>query len=101
MNLEEKIDAAFEAAKAAVSEAKARYGNDRGSCGFSWVEVPDGRSPLAKALKKRGAQRHWHRGVYIWNPGESNWQNIDVTAAGSRAFAALFPGEAHAASRLD
>lgn len=102
MTLELKIQQAFEAAQMAVSETKASLRNDNFPCGFGWVEVPDGHSLLAKALKaNHGGRKHWTKGVYIWNPGNSNWQNVDVAYAGARAFAALFPGEAFAQSRLD
>jgi hypothetical protein len=99
--LDQQIDAAFETAKRAVEASKKAHGSDRGSCGFAWVQIPDGRSQLAKALRARGHDKHWDKGVLVWNPGESNWQNIDVARAGASAFASCFPGEAHAASRLD
>ena len=101
--MQDLINAAFIKAAAAVKEAKAQYnGHDRGACGFAWVQIPDGRSKLAKMLKahKKGS-KHWSKGVCVWNPGDCDWQNVDVNRAGALAFAQCFPGEAIAASRLD
>lgn len=103
MNLEQKINAASAAAAEAVAAAKLQAGEDRFPCGFAWVEIDDARTPLAKALKASGLARKntGRRGVTVWNPGKSNWQNVDVARAGAAAFAAAFPGEAHCCSRLD
>jgi hypothetical protein len=103
MELDAQIDLAFTKASEAVTKAKAQHGNqDRGCCGFAWVQIPDGRSKLAKALKTHTkCSKHWQKGLLIWNPGDSNWQNVDVAAAGAYAFAACFPNEAIASSRLD
>lgn len=101
--LDQQIAAAFAAAEAAVAAAKAQHGNeDRGMCGFAWVQIPDGRSKLARKLKahEKGS-KHWAKGVLVWNPGDSNWQNVDVARMGAEAFAACFPNEAFASSRLD
>lgn len=101
--MEQLIEKAFAEAEKAVAAAKAQHGgNDRGMCGFAWVQIPDGRSKLAKLLKahEKGS-KHWTKGVCVWNPGDSDWQNVDVARAGAAAFAACFPGEAFASSRLD
>ena len=99
--MQTQIDEAFAKAKEAVSQAKAQYGTDRGACGMAWVQIPDGRSKLAKLLRAAGCSKHWTKGVLVWNPGDCNWQNVDVNRAGAVAFASCFPGEAFAGSRLD
>ena len=94
---------AFTKAQEAVARAKEQHGNqDRGMCGMAWVQIPDGRSPLAKALRLHfGATKHWSKGALVWNPGKADWQNVDVNRAGATAFAECFPKQTLTSSRLD
>lgn len=105
MDAKALLDEAFTAAEKAVNEAKNRYGSDRGMCGFGWAHFPSGRGPLASAMKADPrCSKDYRKGYVAWNPGRSNWQNVDVAAAGAHAFAAAlkphFP-EIYATSRLD
>lgn len=105
MDVQALIDEAFEKAEEAVKKAQAEYGNDRGMCGFAWAHFPSGLGPLAKVMKADPrCDKAYKKGFQAWNPGKSNWQNVDVAAAGAHAFAAHlkphFP-EVYATSRLD
>ena len=63
-------DEAVKAANDAATQKNQELGpeKDRGlDCGFAWLHVPDGRSGLAKWLKKHvGANKHWDKGVFVW-----------------------------------
>jgi hypothetical protein len=84
---------------------------DGGSCGFAWVSLYkfngkklDGRSKVAKELKRIGVGQNWNRTFEIWNPSNFPCQNIDTLEVGARAAAEVFQKygfEAYAGSRLD
>lgn len=80
---------------------------DRGCCGFAWVEVAVERtnSKQAKELLAAGFRKdHKPRTLSMWNPGELPVQNIDIKEAGAYAYAAYLSAlglRAYAGSRLD
>lgn len=104
MELRQVIEGAKAAAKQAVAEALSRYG-EGAYCGFAWVQIPDGRSPLVREMKKMGVgSKHWQKGWQVWSPGEHHGQSMDVHEAGARAYAAFLRQhgfEAFMGSRAD
>jgi hypothetical protein len=76
-------------------------------CGFAWVEIKvDGRSKIAKDLKKIGFEKSWQSGrLYLWNPSEFASQSVDVLEAGAISYAdtmrELTGLDFYAQSRLD
>lgn len=113
----EKIREIVAEAKAAAYEAADEYfkttmgGQDRGACGFAWVNIYryndkqiDGRTKIGRAMKKAGIEQDWNRVYMIWNPAGYRVQNIDTLEAGARAAAEVFNKygfTAYASSRLD
>ena len=80
---------------------------DRGCCGFAWVNVYVDRtnSKQAKELIKAGFKKDYQpKCLSMWNPGELPVQNIDIKEAGAEAMATYLRGlglTAYAGSRLD
>lgn len=107
MNIFEAHEIASAAAKEAAAKASEAQGGDWGACGFAWVEASvDGRSKIAKELKKIGFSKSWNYGYYLWNPSGAAVQSIDILAAGARVYAAemrKYTGKDifRASSRLD
>jgi hypothetical protein len=85
----------------------AKWGGDRGCCGFAWVEVYVDRtnSKEAKELIKAGFKKDYKpKCLSMWNPGGLPVQNIDIKEAGASAYATYLQGlglKAYAGSRLD
>jgi hypothetical protein len=85
----------------------AKWGGDRGCCGFAWVEVYVDRtnSREAKELIKAGFKKDYKpKCLSMWNPGGLPVQNIDIKEAGASAYARYLQGlglKAYAGSRLD
>jgi hypothetical protein len=104
-DLEALIEAADVAANAKAREMERQLGHDRGACGFGWVEIPDGRSPIVREMKKlQVGSKHWKKGWMVWGPGNSRFQNVDVHAEAARAYAGVLQKagiDARACSRLD
>jgi hypothetical protein len=100
---------AVDAAKNAVSVMSAKYAHlpygEPAYCGFAWVELPDGRSPAVREMRRHGiGSKHWRKGWMIWSPAQYGGQSMDIHEAGARAYAAVLRShgiEAHAASRAD
>ncbi len=93
MELRQVIEGAKAAAVAAVAADVAKYAHlpygEPAYCGFAWVEIPDGRSPLVREMKKMGVgSKHWKKGWLVWSPGEHRGQSMDIHEAGARAYAA-------------
>lgn len=107
--LEEAKNEAYEAAKemAFKLEMAGRFTG----CGFAWVNLYrfndkkiDGRSRIAKELKKAGIDQNYSRSFQIWNPRGYPTQDISVLEAGADAAAKVFEKygfSAYAGSRLD
>ena len=80
---------------------------DRGFCGFAWVEVYVDRtnSKQAKELIAAGFEKDYKpKCLSMWNPGDLPVQNIDVKEAGAYAYAAYLKTlglTAYSCSRLD
>ena len=97
------------AAKAAVAAERTKYAHlpygEPMYCGFAWVHIPDGRSPLVNAMKKLGVgSKHWARGWEVWNPGDHPGQSMEIKEAGARAYAEVLKRhgfDARAYSRAD
>lgn len=88
MNILEAHEVAVASAKDAAEKYFKQYG-DRDACGFSWVKANvDGRSKIARELKKIGFQKAWNYGYDIWNPSQMCVQSISVLEKGSYAYAA-------------
>jgi hypothetical protein len=86
-------------------------GRDQFACGFAWVQIfkyndklLDGRSAIAKELKKVGISQNYNRVFEMWNPSGYHCQNVDTLEEGARAAAEVFRKygfTAYAGSRLD
>ena len=88
MNIFDAHNAAVEFAKDVANKYLEQYG-DRDACGFSWVKADvDGRSKIAKELKKIGFDKAWNYGYDLWNPSKMYVQSISVLEKGSDAYAA-------------
>lgn len=88
MDIHKAHEQATEAARVAADQKLTEMGGDFYACGFAWVTAHvDGRSKLAKELKKVGFQSAYGGGLQLWNPSGSNVQNIDIKEAGARAYA--------------
>lgn len=86
-NIEEIVNEAFAAARAAESEFRAKHGEPM-YCGFAWVNIKPGTSALAKYLKSKDlARKSYYGGVDVWNPGGSMTQSMDIKEVGAQAFA--------------
>jgi hypothetical protein len=103
----EQVLAGVDLAVRASQEELAKWGGDRGCCGFAWVEVYVDRtnSREAKELLKAGFRKDYKpRTLTMWNPGGLGVQNIDIKEAGAYAYATYLQGlglKAYAGSRLD
>ena len=101
----------YEAKCAAYAAAQTFFndvmdGEDRGACGFAWVNIHGikGNTRIGRKLKQAGVDRSWDKSYQIWNPSGYPVQNIDTLEAGARAAAEVFKHygfEAYAGSRLD
>ena len=87
-------------------------GEDRGMCGFAWVNVRPAHKGNTKAgkeerkvLRAMGFELDWTgKEFQWWNPSGLGVQNIDAKAQGARAAAKVLQGygfNAYAGSRLD
>lgn len=86
MDILEIHNQAVEAAKKAEQDFYERNG-EPAYCGFAWVRfIADGRSALAKQLKKIGAEKSWNYGYYIWNVTNNPTQSMDLKMAGAIAY---------------
>lgn len=103
------IEEAEKEAKSAVAAMVAKcahmpYG-EPAYCGFAWVEIPDGRAPIVREMRKRGVGgKHWRKGWMIWSPAKYSGQSMDIHAEGARAYAAVLRAHgvpADACSRAD
>ena len=103
----EQVLAGVDLAVQASQAEYAKWGGDRGCCGFAWVEVSVERtnSKEAKELLKAGFRRDYKpKTLSMWNPGGLPVQNIDIKEAGAYAYASYLQGlglKAYAGSRLD
>ena len=105
----EAKEAAYKAAEKFFNERMG--GEDRGACGFAWVNIYeyagkklDGPTKVGKAMKAAGVEKDWNGTFQIWNPSRFGCQNIDTLEAGARAAAEVFKKHgfvAYANSRLD
>jgi len=87
MNILQAHEIAIAAAKDAANKYFQQYG-DRDACGFSWVKANiDGRTKIARELKKVGFDRAWNYGYDFWNPSKMPVQSISVLEKGSYAYA--------------
>lgn len=95
-NMQQILNEAHDAAKAAVKANAHKENPNAFDCGFAWVTI-DGMSPLArhcrKALKTADRSQHRHlgdkgypKGWQFWCPGEHYGQSIAVMEEGARAF---------------
>jgi len=103
----EQIQAGLPLAKQASMAEYAKWGGDRGCCGFAWVEVYVDRtnSKQAQELIKAGFRKDYKpKCLIFWNPGDLPVQNIDIKEAGAYALANFLSAlglKAYAGSRLD
>jgi hypothetical protein len=113
----EQIQAVVREAKTAAYEAADQFfkstmgGQDRGSCGFAWVNIYEfngkqikGNTRMGRAMKAAGVRQDWTKAFQIWNPSGYGCQNVDTLEAGAAAAAAVFKRygfTAYAGSRLD
>ena len=80
---------------------------DRGCCGFAWVDVFVDRtnSKQAKELVAAGFKKDYKpKCLSMWNPGKLPVQNIDIKEAGADAYATYLRAlglQAYSGSRLD
>lgn len=109
MELSKVIAAAQKAAQDAVADMVAKckhlpYG-EPAYCGFAWVEIPDGRSPLVREMKRCGVgSKHWKKGWMVWGPGNHSGQSMDIHSVGANAFAKVLRDhgfDANSCSRPD
>lgn len=81
---------ANEKARAAAAAASAKMMAENGDgypCGFAWVKATvDGRSKVAKELKKIGFKKDYEGGLTLRNPSNSLAQNIYIKEAGAEAY---------------
>ena len=81
-------------------------GEDRGCCGFAWVNIHGikGNTKIGKLLKAAGIHQDYTKAFSIWNPSNYGCQNIDTLEAGAQAAARVLTNygfKAYAGSRLD
>ncbi len=82
-------------------------GQDRGACGFAWVDVYVDRtnSKQAKELIKAGFRKDYKpKCLSAWNPGQLPVQNIDCKEEGAEAMASYLKTlglRAYSGSRMD
>jgi len=81
--IQEALDEAEKAANAYAQQNPHWY-----PCGFAWVNIKPGTSPVAKTLKEMGlARKSYEGGVDVWNPSKLTTQQMDTKMAGAMAFA--------------
>jgi hypothetical protein len=110
-NLDAVQDALNEAgiqARTAAKEAYAKFGGDRGACGFAWVNVYGVRSnsKLGKALQAAGFRKDYTGSLQLWNPSKAGVQSLDILEAGAYAYAEVLRDKlglekVYAGSRMD
>jgi hypothetical protein len=95
-------------ARTAAKEAYAKYGGDRGACGFAWVNVWGVRSnsKLGKALQAAGFRKDYTGSLQLWNPSKAGVQSLDILEAGAYAYAEVLKSKlgldkVYAGSRMD
>jgi len=104
--LNQIVQEAFEAARQAEADFRARHG-EPGYCGFAWVDVYVDRtnSKQAKELIAAGFKKDYKpKCLSVWNPGGSFTQSMDIKEAGAHAFAEVLRTaglRAYAGSRAD
>jgi len=104
--LTQVVQEAFEAARQAEADFRARHG-EPGYCGFAWVDVYVDRtnSKQAKELIAAGLKKDYKpKCLSVWNPGGSGTQSMDIKEAGAHAFAEVLRKaglRAYAGSRAD
>jgi hypothetical protein len=104
--LNQIVQEAFEAARQAEADFRARHG-EPGYCGFAWVDVYVDRtnSKQAKELIAAGLKKDYKpKCLSVWNPGGSSTQSMDIKEAGAHAFAEVLRTaglRAYAGSRAD
>jgi len=104
--LTQVVQEAFEAARQAEADFRARHG-EPGYCGFAWVDVYVDRtnSKQAKELIAAGFKKDYKpKCLSVWNPGGSGTQSMDIKEAGAHAFAEVLRKaglRAYAGSRAD
>jgi len=110
MNIETAHNEAIIAAQAATESIALQYGKESegnyDACGFAWVKTDvDGRSAVARQLKKLGFRKDWNYGYTLWNPSGYGGQNMREKEAGARAYAHVMTEalgtEFFAQSRMD
>lgn len=104
----EQITAGKQLANTASIQMYDKMGReDRGCCGFAWVEVTVDRtnSKQAQELIRAGFRKDYRpKTLSMWNPGDLPVQNIDIKEAGAYAYAEYLTQlglKAYAGSRLD
>ena len=105
----DQVQVAKQAAVQASNEFFQKYlgGQDKGACGFGWVEVYVDRtnSRQAKELIAAGFRKDWKpKCLTMWDPGQVPCQNVDVKEAGAQAMAKVLQElglRAYGCSRLD
>ena len=94
-------------AEAAGRAEYAKWGGDRGACGFAWVEVYVDRtnSKQAKELLAAGFRKDYKpKCLSMWDPAGVPTQSISVKEAGAEAYAEYLRAlglKAFAGSRMD
>lgn len=80
----ERLPACFEAASKATNRYLDANPNSWYPCGFAWVNVKNGRSRLARALKDnyKAYKSYSETGVQLWNPSNSGTQAMYAKIAG-------------------
>jgi hypothetical protein len=103
----EQIQAGKTLAEQAGRAEYAKWGGDRGACGFAWVEVYVDRtnSKQAKELLKAGFRKDYKpKCLSMWDPAGIATQSISVKEAGAEAYAKYLQAlglTAYGCSRLD
>jgi hypothetical protein len=89
------FEKAHKAADQAVADFLKKHG-DQMYCGFAWVRITKGQTPVVNAYKKIYANdphklghKGYPNGWEIWSPGRYNGQSMDVKEEAARAFAAV------------
>jgi hypothetical protein len=106
--VQDAVNAAGMAARTAAKEAYAKFGGDRGACGFAWVNVWGVRSnsKLGKALQAAGFRKDYTGSLQLWNPSKAGVQSLDILEAGAYAYAEVLKEKlglekVYAGSRMD
>jgi len=106
--VQDAVNEASMAARTAAKEAYAKYGGDRGACGFAWVNVWGVRSnsKLGKALQAAGFRKDYTGSLQLWNPSKAGVQSLDILEAGAYAYAEVLKAKlglekVYAGSRMD